>query len=64
MPGGVAPHPLSEYGSQRCGMIGTVKKIISGSSATVWLDYDKSLSFEWRELVSALKDLELIVLNR
>lgn len=49
--------------SQRCGMIGTVKRI-SGLSATVWLDYHQSLTREQRELVSSLKDLELIVLKR
>lgn len=47
--------------SKRCGMVGTVKKIAVGT-ATIWLDYHNSISYELRDLVSALKDLELLAL--
>ena len=45
--------------SKRCGMVGKVRKIEDGI-ATVWLDYDKSLSKDLRELTSSLNQLELI----
>lgn len=46
-------------GSQRCGMIGTVKSI-DGSIASVWLDYHKGLPQPWRELGANLLQLELV----
>jgi hypothetical protein len=45
--------------SKRCGMVGKVRKIEDGI-ATVWLDYDKSLSKDLQELTSSLNQLELI----
>jgi uncharacterized membrane protein YgcG len=47
-------------GSKRCGMVGRVREIDAGGTATVWLDYHKSLTKEQRELEAIPGDLELI----
>ena len=46
--------------SKRCGMVGVVTKI-DGGIATVWLDYQKSLTKDLREVEGSLGDFELLI---
>ncbi len=46
--------------SKRCGMVGVVTKI-DGGIATVWLDYQKSLTKDLRKVEGSLGDLELLI---
>jgi len=46
-------------GSKRHGMIGTVKSV-TGSIASIWLDYQKGLHYDLRELEATLTQLELV----